>query len=745
LKKVTIVTSTEHESLLLDQLGKARLISFKTVPQSEYEGFEESFTERINFSAVYKELGNQYEKLIKSEPSLRVRPQTPDDEELKQFAKNPEAMTRRIIDEIAELRKIVEEKKLLIEHVEEQRDLKIEKVKKELEEKKAQLRSNYENEANKSQEQIEQLELQLYSLRIQAKPLQVLTSDELKKCSAAGVVKKEVTNEIEKFLQSLSKGSFKSYEISDSENLLFFFGIDDDQKLIDFLFLVYEVVDIYDAFKSGDLLLVLDPKRLEMRIKEYEAKIVETRKEIEEAKKREKNQDEIEAEILKLNEEYAKPIEDIRGKYYSSEKEKQEQYASEISVLKQEWLERLAKIHYYEGYLRNYSSDAPILRNEVLCIMQGWVPNDMMDNFEEIMDSLENDFGEKPYYRVEDPKPGEIHIPTPQPKMPAIIRNTWILTRLRGWPSLEELNPAYISIFIFCFQFGLMFGDIGQGAIYLIIGLALFSRFKRGMMKYLTAVFIPMGTAAIIFGFMYDSIFLNEDLISHTLHELGVELPFAYPIMPNPIHDTPNLLNLIFLVGAFEVVFGSILGALNALKRGDYVAIIGEHGLGMGMYVLGLYLSMGNMFTEGLDVVSMLGNWTFKIALLGLVMATAEPILHSVRHGHGLGIEAMGEAVSAFLMVFIEGLANMFSFLRLAAFALAHAALGGAAISMGAAIGSQIGALAIMNVIALSFEFVSSSVQSLRLLYYEFMAKFFHGEGVPFKPFKLGATPTIVE
>ena len=745
MKKVTIVTSTEHESLLLDQLGKARLIRFKIVPQSEYEGLETSFIERVDFPAVYKELGNQYAKLIKSEPSLLVRAKTPDDEELKKFAKDPEMMAKNLVNEISEMRKVVEEKKLIIEHVEEQRDLEIEKVKKELEEKKAQLRANYTLELNQSIENIEQLEIKQYSLNIQLKPLQVLSSDELRRCSAAGVVKKEVTREIEKFLESLSRGSFKSYEINDSEDLLFFFGIDDDQKLIDFLFLVYEVVDIYDAIKSGELLLVLDPKRLETRIEQYKAQITDTRIAIVEARKHVKTTEEIEAEVQKLNDEYAKPIGDIREKYQSSLEEKQEQYRSEISVLMQDWLDRLGNIRYYDGYLKNYSQDAPILRNEVLCVMQGWVPVDMVDTFEEIMASLEKTVGETPYYRIEDPEPGELHVPTPQPKMPTLIKNTWILTRLRGWPSLEELNPSYISVLIFCFQFGLMFGDIGQGAIYLIIGLAFYKRFKRGMMKYLTAIFIPMGTAAVLFGFMYDSIFLNEHLISHTLHEIGLELPFAYPIMPNPIHDTPHLLNLIFLVGAFEVVFGSILGAFNAFKRSDYVAIIGEHGLGMGMYVLGLYLSMGNMFTEGLDVVGMLGNWTFKIALLGLGMATAEPILHSIRHGHGLGIEAMGEAVSAFLMVFIEGLANMFSFLRLAAFALAHAALGGAAISMGAAIGSQLGALAVMNVIALSFEFVSSSVQSLRLLYYEFMAKFFHGEGVPFRPFKLGATPTVVE
>jgi V/A-type H+-transporting ATPase subunit I len=87
-------------------------------------------------------------------------------------------------------------------------------------------------------------------------------------------------------------------------------------------------------------------------------------------------------------------------------------------------------------------------------------------------------------------------------------------------------------------------------------------------------------------------------------------------------------------------------------------------------------------------------------------------------------------------MTFVEGLANMFSFLRIAAFALAHASLATASIALWNALGSRLIGLVIMNVIALSFEFVSSGVQSLRLLYYEFMGKFFHGEGVPFRPYR---------
>jgi len=32
---------------------------------------------------------------------------------------------------------------------------------------------------------------------------------------------------------------------------------------------------------------------------------------------------------------------------------------------------------------------------------------------------------------------------------------------------------------------------------------------------------------------------------------------------------------------------------------------------------------------------------------------------------------------------------------------------------------------------------MSSGVQSVRLLYYEFMGKFYHGDGVPFRPYRL--------
>jgi len=745
LKKVTIVTSTENESLLLDQLGKARLISFKTIPPSEYGNYADIFDEAIDYSALSNELSSQYQALLELEPRLATKPKKPDDEELKRFATDTEGYVEGLLNTLLEMRATVKENKLKIEQLIEKRDLEIEKLRQEFKDKKKELKKKFRETREQYSSQIKQLEADLHSLRTKAKALEVLTPEEFKTCSAAGVVKTEVIPELAEFLRSRGKDRFKSYEISDDENLLLFFELDDDEKLVEFLFLVYEVVDVFEAFSSGDLLLVLDSERKDKQVQLYWSQVSELESKINELRDQ-KEKASLEADLSKLDAECEAKIAEINEKYASTLAEAEKEYEATIDRLKAEWEEQLGILSYYKRYLKSCSKNAPLLRNQVITLMQGWVPDNRLPEFEQIIDTVSSKTGEKLYYKIEDPSPEDMHnVPTPKTEMPGFLKNAWILTQLRGWPSINELNPAYISVLVFCFQFGLMFGDIGQGLIYLVFGLALYRRFKRGMMKYLTSLFIPMGMAAIIFGFMYDSIFLNEHLITHWLHEAHIELPFAYPVMPNPIHETAELLNLIFMVGTIEVVFGSILGAYNSIKKGDYVAIIGEHGIGMGLYVLGLYLSAGNMFTEGLDVVAMLGNWPFKIALLGLGLSTIEPILHSVQHGHGIGIDALGEAVGGFLMTFVEGLANMFSFLRLAAFALAHASLAGAALSMGEATGSALGSLVMMNIIALSFEFVSSSVQSLRLLYYEFMGKFFHGEGIPFKPFRVNTLKAATE
>jgi V/A-type H+-transporting ATPase subunit I len=90
-------------------------------------------------------------------------------------------------------------------------------------------------------------------------------------------------------------------------------------------------------------------------------------------------------------------------------------------------------------------------------------------------------------------------------------------------------------------------------------------------------------------------------------------------------------------------------------------------------------------------------------------------------------------------------LANTISFVRLAAYAMSHAALLVAAFMVAAQVSgsSMVGGLWSViivifgNIVAIVLEGIIASVQALRLEYYEFFGKFFSGKGQPFEPFRL--------
>jgi V/A-type H+-transporting ATPase subunit I len=702
MKKVTIITPPEYEGPVLEALGRAQITQLKHATGSEFEDLEAPSEQLVDYEELYQKVNTRLLEPLDLDIN-KVKKITPSKEELQEFARDPQSKINSLIIEAEDLIRKIEAYKEEI-HVQNNRlvsDLqqKIQSV-----------------EAEKAEKYNEQLKL-----KTKLDSVTALEPDELKNCFSVGVVDTDFLPQLNEYIKRYPNIYTRVSELSKDESILFVFGDEESRKWVETLFLIYDIKDVFDVLDPSDVLLVLDERKRQEAIKKYKGKLTELEK------------------TKSTQEEYERRINELKEGYNDKIRENEKRYTEMIEELQKEQQESFKIIAYYARIIRLYSKRrTPILRSKVISVLQGYTPEVKVNDLRDTIAEVESQIGERIFVEVSDLDEEDHHAPSVEADFKSEkLQPLWILTRLRGWPSAEEINPGYISIFIFCFQFGLMFGDIGQGLIFLIIGLLLNGRYKKGLMKYLFALFIPMGIAAIIFGFMYDSTFLIEHAISDWLHEAHIQLPFHYPIMPNPIHEIGELMNLIFLVGALEVVFGALLGAANAAKEKNYVGMLGEHGFGMGLYVTGLYLSASHMFTEGINVVAMVSDWPFKLMLGGMGLSFIEPVLHSIQHGHGVGIESIGEGIGGLLMTFVEGLANMFSFLRIAAFALAHVSLAVASEQMGHAIGSPILALVIMNVIALSFEFVSSSVQSLRLLYYEFMGKFFHGQGIPFKPFRL--------
>jgi V/A-type H+-transporting ATPase subunit I len=99
-------------------------------------------------------------------------------------------------------------------------------------------------------------------------------------------------------------------------------------------------------------------------------------------------------------------------------------------------------------------------------------------------------------------------------------------------------------------------------------------------------------------------------------------------------------------------------------------------------------------------------------------------------------VDNLTRGFAEFIETFISTLTNSISYVRLAAFAIAHGALGMSAVILASTVGAPLSYL-IMNILVIIIEGLAILIQSMRLTYYEFFTKFFSGGGMPYRPFTL--------
>ena len=81
-----------------------------------------------------------------------------------------------------------------------------------------------------------------------------------------------------------------------------------------------------------------------------------------------------------------------------------------------------------------------------------------------------------------------------------------------GIPNYKEVNPAVFTIVTFPFEFGLMFGDIGHGSVFVLAGglLCIFNDYIKknipGMeaLLYARYLLLMLGLFAMFCGLMYN-------------------------------------------------------------------------------------------------------------------------------------------------------------------------------------------------------------------------------------------------
>ncbi len=364
-------------------------------------------------------------------------------------------------------------------------------------------------------------------------------------------------------------------------------------------------------------------------------------------------------------------------------------------------------------------------------VIQGWLPYQQLSEFEKKLKGISEDI----LIEVQVAARGGMGQGVPVAlNHRGIFHAFESLVMNYNRPHYNEIDPTILLTITFPILFGFMFGDVGHGLVLVLIGILLASQ-RIGVLKRfaeLGQIIIVCGMASVLFGGLFGSVFGLDDLFA----------AFWIRPMENILHilivtvaGGVILLSLAYLLSLYNLAISRRRGAFFFSPQGLaglmlYWSLIG---LAVDLFNPGI-LPIPNSILTGVGIASAVAVM-FSEALTHLVEGR-RPLIKG-------GVATY--IVQAFFELFetvIGYISNSLSYVRVGAFAVAHAGLSAVVFILAEMVGSSqhpgywvvviLGTLFIIG-----FEGLIVTIQTLRLEYYEFFSKFFRGGGIPYQPLEI--------
>ncbi|WP_073049680.1 V-type ATP synthase subunit I [Dethiosulfatibacter aminovorans] len=464
------------------------------------------------------------------------------------------------------------------------------------------------------------------------------------------------------------------------------------------------------AYEEKELYIIISPKSLDLEM----SRILRSTDFVE---------IEIDSKYLSYPYEMERMIAADRKKY-ENELMELRKTSDEYMVEYRDTIERLYSKIVMESKIDNVRTKVAATRN--FCYISAWIPEEHNDSYGSIFERYSNTL--VTYKDAEDVS-NKIPIPT-------FLKNFFFfrpfetLVNMYGVPSHDEMDTTVFFGLVYMFFFGAMFGDLGQGMVF--VGAGFFLE-KRGMANFGSLMW-RIGLGSVFFGIIYDSFFGYEHIISKYI---------PLPIYIRPMDNINTILLAAVASGVVLLLISYGCSIFNKVKAEEFgEAFFGRNGInGMALFLTLLALIYG--MVEGSYIIPK-GILYIILAISIILLILEEPLGNLLTGEKPLYREPPAEyyTESGFnvLETFLSILSNGISFIRIGAFALNHVGLFIAFQTVADMIGSRTGNVAMFiigNIVIIGLEGLIVFIQGLRLFYYELFSKYYKGEGVLFSPDKI--------
>ena len=297
------------------------------------------------------------------------------------------------------------------------------------------------------------------------------------------------------------------------------------------------------------------------------------------------------------------------------------------------------------------------------------------------------------------------------------------LLKMYGLPGYGETDPRFLMAVTYTLFFGIMFGDAGQGLCLALLGFLLYRRKK----SWLWRVVGICGCSSVVFGLIYGSVFGFEEL-----------LPWGgfHPL------ESENIMTLLLIavaVGIVVLLICMVLNMVNDLRKHDiHGALFSPSGLCGAIFYVAALGAIAGGYTGKITIG---GAYIVCLLVMPLVLIwIGEPLSKLLQGRRDWKPKSVGMFLAESFFDIFEALlgymSNTLSFLRLGAFAISHAGMMMVVflLSENAAATGRIVTIVLGNLFVAGLEAALSSIQIIRLEFYEMFGRFNSGSGRAFQP-----------